>query len=263
MPRARALPAAVLALLVGALAPAPARAGDPPPPPPTAPAPRPIDIARKESVERLSKDLRRMARGARAEKDKAEILKDLDALKTLAGVDGAHAALEALAFDDEETEKAVFEQVETCRDKSLLKPLAAMIEDKDTRRRFRLHAQIAHAFAAIADPAALEPLTELVRSEDAHVVAAAADALAGFRSAPHAKRVEPVRRLVDVFESTYNLKESIRAEDRIQSDRAKDQWEVYGAAVRKALQSLTGQSQLSSSRQFRDWWNEHKKATNW
>jgi hypothetical protein len=157
-------------------------------------------------VERLQKDLRRMARGARAAKDKPEILKDLDALKTLSGVDGAHAALEALAFDDEETEKAVFEQVETCRDKSLLKPLAAMIDDKETRRRFRLHAQIAHAFAAIADPAALEPLTDLARSEDAHVVAAAADALAGFRSAPHAKRVEPVRRLIDVFESTYNLK---------------------------------------------------------
>ena len=263
MRRARALPAAVLALLVGSLAPVPALAGDPPPPPPTAPAPRPIDIARKESVERLAKDLRRMARSARASKDKPEILKDLDALKTLGGVDGAQAALEALAFDDEETEKAVFEQVETCRDKSLLKPLAAMIEDKDTRRRFRLHAQIAHAFAAIADPAALEPLTELVRSEDSHVVAAAADALAGFRSAPHAKRVEPVRRLIDVFESTYNLKESIRQEDRVQRDRAKDQWEIYGAAVRKALQALTGQTQLSTSRQFRDWWNSNKKATNW
>lgn len=204
-----------------------------------------------------------MARSPRAAKDKPEILKYLDALKTLGGVDGAHAALEALAFDDEETEKLVFEQVETSRDKSLLKPLAALIEHKDTRRRFRMHAQIAHAFAAIADPAALEPLTILVNSEDSHAVAAAADALTTFRAAPHAKRLDPVKQLVDVFESTYNLKESRRPEDRIHTDRAKDQWEIYGAAVRKALQALTGQSQLTTSKQFRQWWNKNKKATNW
>ena len=144
-----------------------------------------------------------------------------------------------------------------------MKPLAALVTDKDTRRRFRLHRQIAHALSAIADVSALETLSELIDSEDAHVVAAAAEACVAFKSAPHAKRVEPVKRLLEVFESTWNLKESRRAEDRIQTDAAKADWEVYGASVRKGIQALTGQSQFTRPREFRNWWNDAKHATNW
>ena len=102
-----------------------------------------------------------------------------------------------------------------------------------------------------------------MQSEDPKVVAAAADALVVFKSAPHAKRVEPTRRCLDTFESTWNLKESHRPEDRVATDQAKSQWEVYGAALRRALQALTGQSQLTRPRQFRDWWNDHKKDPAW
>lgn len=233
----------------------PARAADP--------AETPMSLARRENIERLARDLRRLASSPRAVKEREQIDADLDALTALGGADAARATLEALAFDDEETEKKVLAVVETVRDKSLVKPLTAMIEDKDTRRRFRLHALIAHAFAAIGDVAALEPLADLLRSEDPKVVAAAADACVAFKSAPHARRVEPARRLIEVFESTWNLKESRRPEDRIQSDEAKAHWEVYGAAVRRAVQALTGQTQLSRAKEFRDWWNDHKKATNW
>lgn len=248
------------AVLVGA---APSRASAEGPAAPPAPAPTPLETARKENVERLQKELRKAASSPRAAKEREQITAALDALIVLGGADAARASLEALAFDDEEMEKKVFVFVETVRDRSLVKPLAAMIEDKDTRRRFRLHALIAHAFAAIADASAIEPLTALVESEEPHVVAAAADALVAFRSAPHAKRVEPVKQLLEVFESTWNLKESRRPEDRIQTDEAKGHWEVYGASVRKALQTLSGQTQLTRPKEFRDWWNEHKKATNW
>jgi len=236
---------------------APARADGPPPPPAV------NEVARREAIERLGKSLRKDASSPRAEKLREEIVKDLEALEALDGADAARAALEALAFDDDAVEKRVLAYVETVHDASLVKPLAALLEHKDYRRRFRLHAGIAHAFAVIAAPTAIEPLTELIGSEDPKVVAAAADALGGFKQVPHAKRLEPVRRMIDRFESCWNLKESRRPEDRIATDKAKDEWEVYGAALRKALQALTGQSQLTKPKQFRDWWNDHKKDTNW
>ena len=237
-----------------------ARADGPaaPPPPPSV-----SDLARKESIERLEKDLRRMANSPRAPEKKDEILKDLEALGALGGADAAKAGLEALALDNEAVEKAAIGLVETAHAKSLVAPLAALIEHKDFRRRFRLQVLVAHALSVIADVTALEPLVVLVQSENPNVVAAAGDAFVVFKSAPHTKRVEPVKRCLEVFESTWNLKESHRPEDRVATDQAKTQWEVYGASLRRALQALTGQTQLTKPRQFRDWWNDHKKESTW
>ena len=244
----------IAALAAGTACPRAARAEDPL---------SPAETAKKESIERLEKDLRRMANSPRAEKQKDEIVRALESLGVLGGPEAGKASLPALAFDDEDVEKAVMKVVEANHAKSLVAPLGAIIENKDTRRRFRLHALLAHAFQVIADPIAMEPLTALVESEDAHVVAAAAEALATFKTASHAKRVEPVKRLLEVFETTWNLKESIRPEDRVARDHAKGEWEVYGAAVKKALQALTGQDNLVRARQFRDWWNDHKHDANW
>ena len=223
----------------------------------------PAELAKKESIERLEKDLRRMANSPRAEKQKEEMVKALESLGVLGGASAGKASLAALAFDDPDIEKAVMKVVEENHAKSLIAPLGAMIDDRDLRRRFRLHALLAHAFEVIADPACLEPLTDLVKSEEPHVVAAAADALATFKTAPHAKRVEPVRRMVDLFESTWNMKESVHPEDRVPRDRAKNDWEIYGASVKRGLQALTGQTNLVRPRQFRDWWNDHKHDANW
>jgi hypothetical protein len=256
------------ALAGDAPAPVPAPAAPAPAPAVPPPAPKPAVsaaevAARREAIERLERNLRRDAGGPYAEKKREEIGKDLDALESLGGADAAEAAIAALAFDDEAVEKRVLAFVETVHEKSLVKPLVAVLEHRDNRRRFRLHAGVAHALAVIADPGAIPALTELVVSEDPTVVAAAADALAVFKSAKHDKRVEPVKRMLGKFESTWNLKMSIRPEDRILTDKAKTEWEVFGAALRKSLQALTGQSQLTHPRQFREWWNDAKKKTNW
>lgn len=249
-------------LLLGALA-GPVRAEEPPPAAGST-APTPTDLARKAAIERLARSLRKDAGSPRAEKLRAEIEKDLESLEALGGPDAGKAALEALAFDDAAVEQRVLAFVEAVEDKKpLVKPLIAVLEQREFRRRFRLHAALARTLAVCADPAAIAPLTTLIGSEDAPVVAAAADALVTFKSAPQKQRLEPVRRMIDCFESTWNLKESRRPEDRIARDRAMSDWEVYGAALRRSLQALTGQTQLTRPRQFREWWNDHKKATNW
>jgi hypothetical protein len=257
---ASALPSALLAACLGLLG-APggtpeARAEDPK-------AVDATETARRENVERLERDLRKMASSGRAAEKKAEIRKVIESLGVLGGVDGAKACLDGLAFDDADVEKDVLQVLETVKSPKLVAPLGALIEHKDYRRRFRLHAAMAHTFAVIADASAIEHLTALVRSEDAAVVAAGADALATFRGAPHAKRVEPVRRMLDKFESTWNLKMSVKLEDRVRQAHAEKEWDVFGKALKAALQALTGQSDLATPRQFRDWWNDHKKATNW
>ena len=75
----------LLALLASAavLAPA-ARAEDPPL--------SPTEAARKESIERLEKDLKRMANNPRAEKYKDEITKALDSLGVLGGPEAGKAS---------------------------------------------------------------------------------------------------------------------------------------------------------------------------
>jgi HEAT repeat protein len=211
----------------------------------------------------MAKELRRMATSPRAAEKKDEIRRHVEALASLGGAPAAKAALEALAFDDPDVEKDVILFVETVRDRSLVAPLTEYVEHKDHRRRFRLHALIAHALGTIADVEGMETLTELVGSEDNLVVAAAGTAFLGFKTAPHAKRVDPVKRILERYESTYNLKESAKPEQRVEQSRAEKAWDVYGKQLRAALQALTGQPNLSSPRDFRVWWNDNKKATNW
>ena len=249
------LPALAAGLLLALLAPAPLRAEEA--------APSATETAKRENIERMGKELRRMASSPRAAEKKEEIRRHVEALASLGGPAAAKAALEALAFEDEDVEKDVVLLVETVRDRSLVEPLAAFVEHKDHRRRFRLHALVAHALGTIGDVKGLEALTALAGSENPHVVAAAATAFLGFKTAPHAKRVEPVKRLLERFESTYNLKESTKQELRVERAEAEREWEVVGKPLRLALQALTGQANLTHPREFREWWNDHKKATNW
>jgi hypothetical protein len=222
-----------------------------------------VEAAKKENIERLGKELRKMAQSARAAEKKEDIRKHLEALGSLGGPLAAKAALEALAFDDADVEKDVMLLVETARDRSLVSPLGTFVEHKDYRRRFRLHALVAHALGTIGDVSGIETLTELVQSEDPHVVAAAANALIPFKTAPRQKRLDPVKRMVDRYESTFNLKESARPDLRVEQAEAEKHWEVYGKALRAALQALTGQPNLTHPREFRNWWNDNKKATDW
>jgi hypothetical protein len=219
--------------------------------------------ARAEAIEAIRKDLKRLALSPRAPEKKPEIFSLLESLETLAGPAAATAALEALPLEDDEVRARAFGLVERERPKGFAKRLAALLEEKRYRRDADLKERVAHAFSVLADAAALEHLASLVQDEAATVVAAAADAMATFGSAPHRQRVEPVKRLVDLYESTWNLMNSIRPEDRVISGVMRDRWEVYGKAVRAALQALTGRQDITRPHEFRRWWNDHKKRTDW
>jgi hypothetical protein len=221
-----------------------------------------MEQARLAKVKELRKDLRKWAQGPYADKHKDDILNAIAALKTFGGLPAAQAVLEALPATDPDVRDKAFELIELVHDKALIEPLGERVEHKDLRRDVDLHKRIAHALGVIADPAAIPVLTTLVQSPDAHVVAAAADALVGLAEAKTDQKREVVQRLVDLYESTWNLMNSVRPEDRVEAKIAHDKWEIFSKSVRQALQALSRQ-QLSQPRDWRRWWNDHKKDAEW
>ena len=173
--------------------------------------------------------------------------------------------MEAIPNADRAVRDAAFDLIEREHNKSFLKPLVLLLEDKDYRRDPDAKRRVVHALSVVAEPGAIEPLADLIRfDEDPEVVAEAADALAGFASVKVPLRKPAVRRLVDLYESTWNLKESVRTEpkDKILKREAEDRYKVYGRSLRHALQALT-EVQLTRPAEWRRWWNSNKKRDKW
>ena len=255
-----ALVVAVLALL---LAPA-AFAEDPPKGAPPA-ADAATETARKNAIRGLRAKVRGLAGSPYALKKTPELLEALEALAALGGKEAGHAALGALAHPGQDVRDAACAILEREHDKSLTRPLADLLEDKHFRRDADVRKRVAHALAVMADPAALEPLATLLAFDEApEVVAEAAEALAGYGAVPIKYRRVPVRRLVDLYESTWTLKESVRTEprDKLLKKEAEDRYKVYGKSLRFALQALTG-VQLTRPQEWRVWWNDNKKRAKW
>jgi hypothetical protein len=221
-----------------------------------------LEEARAAKIKELRRDLRKWAQGPYAAQHRDDLLKVLEALHSLGGLPAALAAVESLFAVDAEVRDRAFQLIELVHDKALIEPLAGLIEHKDLRRDFDLQRRIAHALAVTGDVAAIEPLTTLVQSPDGLVVAAAADGLATFGEAKVDEKREAVQRLVDLYEGTWNMMNSVRPEDRVPAKVAAEKWEIFGRSVRQALQALTKQ-QLSLPKDWRRWWNDHKKDAVW
>jgi len=222
---------------------------------------------RKNAIKGLRKKIRKLAVSPwrdKPEKIKA-LHKHLEALSALGGKEAGTAALQALPHPDKAIRDEAMDILEREHDASHVKPLVAILEDKAYRRDADARRRVAHALSVVGDPAAVEPLAQLLRfDEDAEVVAEAADALAGFPTASLKVRKIAVRRLVDLYESTWNLKESVKTgqRDKILRKQARKKYKVYGKSLRFALQSLAG-VQLTRPQEWREWWNENKKKSKW
>ena len=231
---------------------------DEPPEPPAS------EAARRISIRKLAKELRKRAKGPRATKDKAEILKILESLEVLGGPEAGAAALGAAALDDAEVRDKAFGLAETLHDPSLIKPIAALLEDKRYRQDVDARTRLARSLAIMADASAVPVLTELIRTDEyPEVVAQAAESLATYAGVKLELRKDAVKRLIDTYTSTWNLMMSIREEDKVISAKMREHWKIYGRTVRTALQALTGEQQLTRPQEWRDWWNDHKKRTDW
>ena len=194
------------------------------------------ETARKKAISGLGKSLGKLARDPRLERKMDEVAKILDSLEALGGPEAGVAALKGVGITDEATRDRLFALIEMVQDKSTLKPLLALLENKRFRRDADLKRRVAHALAVLADPKAIEPLSDLIRyDQDAEVVAEAADALAVFAGAAIEKKRIGVRRMVDLYESTYNLMKSVRVEDKLQVKNAARRWKAYARSIRGSI----------------------------
>ena len=222
-----------------------------------------LDAARLRSIKSLRIRLGKLARSPHVKKKLDEVHKILDALASLRGSEAGLAALRAAPILDEGVRNKAFEIAEQYRDKSMVKVIAKLLEDKRYRRDDDARVRFAHVLAVVDDASAIVPLAELIRSDEpADVVAEAAQALSAYRSVPVKHKREAVFRLINLYASTRNLMMSIRPEDRIARAQATERYKVYGKTLRFTLQELTGQN-LSDPRDWRRWWNDNKKARKW
>lgn len=222
------------------------------------------EAARKSAIKKLGKQLRKRAQSPHAAKHRAEILTMLESLEVLGGWEAGKAALGAVAFVDEEVRDRAFELAETEHHEKLVKPLAEILEAKRYRKDEDARKRAARSLSIMGDTSAMPPLTDLIRTdEDRELVAVAADSLAVYSDGPLALRKDAVKRLVDVYTTTWNLAMSVRPEDKVLTAKMKKHWKAYGKSVRSALQALTGEQTITRPQEWRQWWNANKKRTDW
>ncbi len=221
------------------------------------------DAARRHAIRGLKSRLRKLANSPHATNKRDEIDETMESLFALGGVEAGQAALEAVVLTDAELRDRVFALVEREHDEKLIEPLVRLLEGNEFRRDADLRRRIAHALAVMSHESAVAPLADLLRfDEEAEVVAEACASLATYAAAPLKERKEAVRRLVDLYETTWNYKMSVRPEDKTLSRIASQRWGVYSQVMRTALQTLTGE-QLSRPLEWRRWWNDNKKRPTW
>lgn len=117
---------------------------------------------------------------------------------------------------------------------------------------------VCRAFQGSADPVGAEALLDLMHDREDRVIAAAAEAAGAYRHAKESIRKDLFKGILDVYESTWNLKNSVKPELKTEKRRAERKWEVVEAAMEKSLQLLSNQTQPDPP-SWRRWWNKNKK----
>jgi hypothetical protein len=117
---------------------------------------------------------------------------------------------------------------------------------------------VCRAFQGSADPAGAEALLDLFHDREDRVIAAAAEAAGAYRYAKEPLRKELFKGILDIYESCWNLKNSVKPELKTEKRRAERRWEVVEAAMEKSLQLLSNETQPDPP-SWRRWWNKNKK----
>ncbi len=112
------------------------------------------------------------------------------------------------------------------------------------------------ALGKLASPKSIKTLTGFLKYKEPDVIAQAANALKGYAGAPGKIRKEIFEEILKMSEGVYS-----KASADANSPEAK-RWRVYGPAMIEAMKSVSHQDELADPRQFRAWFNDHKKA-NW
>jgi len=117
---------------------------------------------------------------------------------------------------------------------------------------------VCRAFEGSKDPDGAEAIRDMLHDREDRVIAAAAEAAGAYRYAKESIRKDLFKGILDVYEATWNLKNSVKPELKVEKRRAERKWEVIEAAAERSLQLLSNETQPDPP-SWRRWWNKNKK----
>jgi HEAT repeat protein len=196
-------------------------------------------------------------------KDKATALSILKEIGGLKGNDAEAVALVKLVRDPDvskppEVLEECFLALKGIGSRKATAPLLALLDHSTLKKEEAIRVGVCRALQGSADPAGGEALLDLLHDREDRVIAAAAEAAGAFRYAKEPLRKELFKAILDVYEATWNVKNSVRPEVRVEKRRAERRWEVVENAMEQTLQLLSNQTQPDPP-SWRRWWNKNKK----
>lgn len=200
---------------------------------------------------------------ALAKGDKPNAIALLKEIGTLKGNDAEALALVKLVRRPEATKQP--EVLEECflalkgiGSRKVTPQLLRLLDHSTLREIEAVRTGVCRAFQGSADPDGAEALLDLLRDREDRVIAAAAEAMGAYRYAKEPLRKELFKAILDIYEGSWNLKNSVRPELKTEKKRAERRWEVVESAMERSLQLLSNVTQPDPP-SWRRWWNKNKK----
>lgn len=207
-----------------------------------------------------------------------EILKDLDRtpealqlLREIGGMKGNHAEAMALVKmirnprlnskllkSKPEVIEASFRALGGIGSRKVTKQLLLLLKHSTLKKEEVIRIGVCRALKGSADPKATEALIKLMRDKSDHVIAAAGEAAGAYRYEKEHIRKDLFKTILGIYESTWNLKNSVDPEMKTERRRAEEKWEIIEKPMEKSLQLLSNVTQ-NDPPAWRRFWNKNKK----
>ncbi|MCK6460514.1 MAG: HEAT repeat domain-containing protein [Planctomycetes bacterium] len=200
---------------------------------------------------------------ALAKGDKPKAIAILKEIGTLKGNDAEALAVARLVRDQKvQKEPEVLEEcflaLKGIGSRKVTPALLKLLDHSTLKEVVEVRIGVCRALQGSADPAGAEALLGLLHDREDRVIAASAEAAGAYRHAKEPVRKDLFKGILDVYESTWNLKNSVKPELKTEKRRAERKWEVIEAPMEKSLQLLSNQTQPDPP-SWRRWWNKNKK----
>jgi hypothetical protein len=195
--------------------------------------------------------------------DKAKAVSILKEIGTLKGNDAEALAVAKLVRDSKvQKEPAVLEEcflaLKGIGSRKVTPALLKLLDHSTLKEVEAVRIGVCRAFEGSKDPDGAEAIRDMFHDREDRVIAAAAEAAGAYRHAKESIRKDLFKGILDVYESTWNLKNSVKPELKTEKRRAERKWEVIEAAAERSLQLLSNETQPDPP-SWRRWWNKNKK----
>jgi hypothetical protein len=157
-----------------------------------------------------------------------------------------------------EVMEACFLALKGIGSRKVTRQVIALLKHPTLRKESAVRIGVCRALGGSADPAGAEALIGRMRDKDDHVIAAAAEAAGSFRYARDSIRKDLFKTILDIYESNWNLKNSVDPELRVERARAERRWEIVERPMERSLQLLSNVTKVTPP-EWRRWWNKNKK----